>query len=331
MTSSVQIKIQFNGRYLTLPINPEDISINRTANNDDIDIIGIGKATRKGSPGLKTFSIESFFPGSKSYFYSGVLPKTCIDFINTIWRTDNVNNTVGKITTTGLPVNINMYFVIEEFTYDHKAGEEEDIYYTLSVKEYKPYGVRKVTKKSLKKSSSKSRTKSTAKKSSKSSNSRIYIVKKGDCLWNIAKKCSGKGSNWRQLYNLNKKVIGKNPNLIYPGQKLTLPAGWKNPTTTTSSKKVKKTAKKTYTKKKYTTTKKVTKAKSKTTKKTVKSKVTQNVQRQKGVLRQKPQAKKGLSSLKQKYYKGTFNFGPIKKKFSGGSGAGGGSGSGGGR
>lgn len=267
MTTSVEIKIQFDGKFLTLPVNPEDIQISRNANNTDIDILGTGKATRKGDPSLKTLTISSFFPGSKSYFYSGVLPKTCIDFIDTIWNTENKNNTVGKITTTGLPININMYFVIEEFSYDHKAGEEDDIYYDLKIKEYKPYGVRKVQ---ITLKSTTSRTSSTAKKNTKNKkSSRIYIVKKGDCLWSIAKACSGNGKNWKKLYNLNKKVIGKNPNLIYPGQKLTLPEGWKNPSSTSKSKTVKKTsAKKTTTKK--AATKKKTVSKNKSTKSTIK-------------------------------------------------------------
>lgn len=136
---SVQILIQFNGKYLTLPINPEKISINRSADNTDLEIIGLGKATRKGEPSLDKFSIESFFPAQNSYFYTGVKPATCVEFINEIWNTENTNNNVAKITTTGLPININMYFVIDNFNYDHRAGEEDDIYYTLDIKKYVPY------------------------------------------------------------------------------------------------------------------------------------------------------------------------------------------------
>ncbi len=135
----VSIMIQFNGKNLTLPINPEQISPTRSASNDDIDIVGLGKATRKGEPSLKKFSIESFFPSQNSYFYTGVLPKTCVEFIEEIWYAENTNNNVAKIVTLGLPIDLNMYFVIDNFTYDHKAGEEEDIYYQLSIKEYKPY------------------------------------------------------------------------------------------------------------------------------------------------------------------------------------------------
>ena len=46
-----------------------------------------------------------------------------------------------------------------------------------------------------------------------------YIVQRGDSLSKIAKKLGI--PNWRTLYEQNKAVIGSNPNLIRPGQKLT--------------------------------------------------------------------------------------------------------------
>ena len=49
-------------------------------------------------------------------------------------------------------------------------------------------------------------------------------MKKGDCLWNIAKKFYGPGAKYTVIYNANKGVIGSNPNLIYPGQVYTIPA-----------------------------------------------------------------------------------------------------------
>lgn len=49
-----------------------------------------------------------------------------------------------------------------------------------------------------------------------------YMVKKGDNLSRIAKQLTGDGGNWRAIYEANKNSI-KNPNLIYPGQKLVIP------------------------------------------------------------------------------------------------------------
>lgn len=50
-----------------------------------------------------------------------------------------------------------------------------------------------------------------------------YIVKKGDCLWRIAKEEMKSGMYWKELYELNKENIGDDPNLIFPGQELQMP------------------------------------------------------------------------------------------------------------
>ena len=226
---AVKIMLQFNGKQLTLPINPEELNITQSTENEDMNIIGVGKATRKGEPGLRHFSIESFFPAPHSYYYTGVTPKSCIQFIKEINKAENKNNNVGKIVTSGLPENLNMYFVIDEFDYDHKAGEEDDIYYTLALKEYVPYGVTtvKVQTSGLKAARAASPVKKVeAKPTAEVPANRTYTVVRGDCLWNITKACCGDGSRWRELYELNTDVIGGNPNLIYPGQVLILPTGW---------------------------------------------------------------------------------------------------------
>jgi LysM repeat protein len=51
----------------------------------------------------------------------------------------------------------------------------------------------------------------------------IYVVKSGDTLSAIARKRDVPGG-WQNLYRFNHRVIGSNPGLIHPGQKLRLPA-----------------------------------------------------------------------------------------------------------
>ena len=51
---------------------------------------------------------------------------------------------------------------------------------------------------------------------------RTYTVKKGDCLWNIAKQFYGKGSEYTKIFDANTNQI-VNPNLIYVGQVLVIP------------------------------------------------------------------------------------------------------------
>jgi nucleoid-associated protein YgaU len=60
-----------------------------------------------------------------------------------------------------------------------------------------------------------------------------YEVQRGDSLWRIARRLlETRGSaisgsditlTWRAIYDLNKAVIGDDPNLIHPGQVLELP------------------------------------------------------------------------------------------------------------
>ncbi len=49
-----------------------------------------------------------------------------------------------------------------------------------------------------------------------------YTVVKGDSLSKIAKKYYANANKWPTLFEANKEVI-KNPDLIYPGQKLRIP------------------------------------------------------------------------------------------------------------
>lgn len=51
---------------------------------------------------------------------------------------------------------------------------------------------------------------------------RTYTVKRGDCLWNIAKRYYGNGALYTKIYDANTHKIA-NPNLIYPGQVFVIP------------------------------------------------------------------------------------------------------------
>jgi nucleoid-associated protein YgaU len=53
---------------------------------------------------------------------------------------------------------------------------------------------------------------------------KTYTVDSGDNLSNIAKQELGDANRWREIYELNKDVIGKNPDLIQPGMELKLPS-----------------------------------------------------------------------------------------------------------
>jgi nucleoid-associated protein YgaU len=51
---------------------------------------------------------------------------------------------------------------------------------------------------------------------------RTYVVVPGDSLSKIAKHEYGNAQAWTKIYEANRAII-KNPDLIYPGQTLTIP------------------------------------------------------------------------------------------------------------
>jgi len=50
-----------------------------------------------------------------------------------------------------------------------------------------------------------------------------YTVKSGDSLSKIAKDVYDNAGQYKKIYEANKETIGANPDLIKPGQKLTIP------------------------------------------------------------------------------------------------------------
>ena len=214
----VNIKIIFDRQILTLPVNCETLTNEKGADNEQVEIVGLGNIVVKKKPGLSSLSIESFFPSPNSEFYTGVSPKSCVEFFNKIWNSDKV----AKIITEGLPINYNMYFVIDNFNPENKAGEEEDIYYTLEITEYKPYGAKLINMQGQ----NIGIIANTDRVDNKPLIDQIYTIKSGDSLTSITKKITGNTSRWTELYLENTAIIGDNPENLYVGAKLTLPESW---------------------------------------------------------------------------------------------------------
>ena len=55
-----------------------------------------------------------------------------------------------------------------------------------------------------------------------SASSRDYTIRSGDSLSKIAKQFYGDAADWQKIYQANKDTI-KDPNLIFPGQKIKIP------------------------------------------------------------------------------------------------------------
>jgi nucleoid-associated protein YgaU len=211
---AIEFWLTFNNgkEKIRLPVNPESITISSPFGFEDINVSRLGEITVIGERELKEYSFESFLPRDYNPTYCEYtnIPKPW-DVVNRIerWRD---SRKPCRLIVTGTPINTPV--TIREFEYEpDKAGNPGDIYFSITLKEYRFVSFARVqTNKPPQKTRPGSRSKP-----------KTYVVKKGDCLWKIAQRFYGKGSEWRKIYEANKKVIGKNPNLIYPGQKLVIP------------------------------------------------------------------------------------------------------------
>jgi nucleoid-associated protein YgaU len=64
---------------------------------------------------------------------------------------------------------------------------------------------------------------SDVKSGSSSTAERTYVVKSGDTLSRIAKEQYGDANAWKRIYEANKDIL-KDPDKIFPGQTLKIPA-----------------------------------------------------------------------------------------------------------
>jgi nucleoid-associated protein YgaU len=202
---------------IQLPVNPETISVISPFGFEDVSVPKLGEHTIITERLPKEFTFSSFFPRdyNGSFCEYTNIPKPA-DAVAKIERFRASKKPI-KLTVTGTAIKLDT--TIRSFEYEpERAGSPGDIYFTMALKEYKRADIVEI-----KKAKAKKKTKRPA--DTKASKPKTYTVKRGDCLWNIAAKPSiyGKGSEWRKIYNANKKTIGKNPNLIYPGQKLVIP------------------------------------------------------------------------------------------------------------
>ncbi len=126
----------------------------------------------------------------------------------------------------GMPLfDSNIRVSMEEYTITEDAKNGFDVFVKIRLKQWRDYGTKTVNiilegdKPQASTEPQREETTSPAPPAAQS-----YTVVKGDCLWTIAKRFYGNGSKYTVIYDANKSVIGGNPNLIYPGQVLTIPA-----------------------------------------------------------------------------------------------------------
>ena len=136
-----------DGQVIRLPVNPEQLPVEKDNANDDYNVLGIGPIMVPRTPKQRVVTISSFFPGRS---FPGVLtsngfqpPEFYINFFNSAMDEKAVilytpvryyeNGTPFMQSDTGFQV------LVTSFTYTEKGGETGDFYYDLELTEYRDY------------------------------------------------------------------------------------------------------------------------------------------------------------------------------------------------
>lgn len=231
----IYIMLQYEKKLLKFPINPESLKVDEPSESKTFNVNGLGEVAVPQRRKLKTITIDSFFWGSNPNTVA--LPSE--QYVQWIENWQKSRKPAKFIVTR---LGYSMQVICEGFTHWINAGEEENVYFTLKLREYRSYGAKvlgTVTSGSILEKIQ-NLTESavspilveiplpTRDVSSKPSYSSPYTSKKGDTLCSVTKKVTGKTDDWQSLYDLNTAVFGEmtESTEIPVGTKLQLPSSW---------------------------------------------------------------------------------------------------------
>ena len=141
MASNIKITLEIEGKSYVLPILPPSIEVSSPSGNESADVIKLGEITIPKKRRLRTLTIDSFLPFSSTAFPfcmtrdSFMYPKEYI----TAFDKAQTEGTPARLTVEGCGLNA-FYVTIEDFSYTF--GRDRNIEYSLSLKEFRPYGQR---------------------------------------------------------------------------------------------------------------------------------------------------------------------------------------------
>ncbi len=213
------IYFEADGQSYRLPVNPEEISFSKKMDTEQHRMLTGNQIVIPMGRALEEISFEAEFPyDERHYTNQGFHSADVWEKLLRQWQEQK--KAVRFIASNGLGTDISMLVLITQSDHVEKAGEEGDKYISLKLMEYAVPAKRYVAVANVSKSYQVSGAAAT---NASVTFPTSYTVEKGDTLWAIAKKYYESGSQYTKIYQANADKI-RNPNLIYPGQVLTIPA-----------------------------------------------------------------------------------------------------------
>ena len=200
---------------------PAKLTVKIKGKNKTLTLLNEGEINFLRTPGLSEIVLPVTLPmltGSRSpSYYMGVLERLKTSKGTTQFILVRRSPDGRRLFDTNMTVSVEDYNITED------AKEGLDVSVDINLKQWQDYGTKTVTVEEPKaESTTPTVTVQKEREASTAPTAKTYTVKAGDCLWAIAAKYYGNGADYTKIYNANTDKIS-NPNLIYPGQVLTIP------------------------------------------------------------------------------------------------------------
>lgn len=219
---SYSVYFKYGGKKYKLPVNPEEIKRSRELNIENYQVLGTGQVSVPSYYNLEEFSFEAEFP-SQDYHYMNSGARADADYYEKMFRKAQKNmKPVRFIASNDITDDISVMVLVKSVEAVEKAGEEGDKYLSIKLQEYKAPGKRYVAIQTVAATVKQEDTTTATETNPAVTENKTHTVQSGDTLWGIAKKYYGNGSQYTKIASANPDI--KNPNLIYPGQVLSIPA-----------------------------------------------------------------------------------------------------------
>ena len=200
---------------------PEKLQVKIKGKNKTLVLLNEGEVNFLRAPGLTELTVPFDLPmltGSRSPdYYLGLLEQMKANKETTQFMLVRMSPSGGMLFDTNIKVSVEDYNITED------AKEGLDVSVDINLKQWRSYGTK--TAKVEQPSTDTGKQTVTVEKerdASTAPSAKTYTVKKGDTLWAISAKYYGAGAQYTKIYGANTDKIS-NPNLIYPGQVLTIP------------------------------------------------------------------------------------------------------------
>lgn len=145
VSPSAKIYLKFGSTKMIIPVNPEEITIKHPTDNKEYDVIGLGQIVVQRKPSLKEVSWEGFFPARTSDPYVNSGADSPDDYVKKIQSALKSKQKIRLIITRSKLYDTNMRCIVSDFETTDKGGEPGDMYYSITLQEYKDFSPQTVT------------------------------------------------------------------------------------------------------------------------------------------------------------------------------------------